>query len=640
MYAWAGKILHIDLNKRRVWTEELGKELRESFLGARGVNAKLLWDLIKMPGIDPLGPENVLIFGVGPLTGTAAPCSGRTTVTCKGPITNLYLKCNMGGFWGAQLKFAGYDHVILHGISKSPVYIWIQDDIVEIKDASHLWGLNVRETDEVIKEELGEKKAEIACIGPAGENLVKFAAIMCSVYNAAARGGVGAVMGSKKLKAIAVRGTGKVTVKEPKRFRELAKEIRENLVKDTTGKSLYQYGTAGGLEFVNEQGSLPAYNFKVGCVADTYPLSGECLVREGYLKRRVGCFGCPLCCHRFVTVDEGPYTGGPEYETVAALGFGTGVINTQAVIKANELCNLMGLDTISTGVVIQWAMESYERGVLTRKDTEGLELTFGNAEAMIKLIPDIARRKSKLGDLLAEGVKKAATKVGKGSWKWAICSSKGLEQAGTDTRASKAYALAFAVNPRGADHLHTETMAECGGTPEAVALIEKITGDKKWANPFSVEYRPEIVRWHEDCYAVTDALGLCVFTSTAAYAVTPKNMAEMFSLATGIKISEGEIMMRGRRIVTLEKCFNVREGADRKLDDLPWRLMHEPSPVGPAKGFVNSKEELDGMLDKYYKLHGWDLKTSWPYKETLEMLGLKDVADQLEKLNRLPKKNE
>ncbi len=642
LYAWASKILHIDLAKKKIWTEELKKQLGARFLGARGINAKLLWALIKKPSIDPLGPENVLIFGTGTLTGTTAPSSGRTTVTCKGPATNLYLKTNMGGHWGAELKFAGYDHIVLHETSKSPVYIWINDDQVELRDASHLWGLNVRETDESLKQDLGDREAKVACIGPAGENLVRFAAVMNSVYHAAGRGGAGAVMGSKKVKAVAVRGTKRITIKDPDKFREVALSARESLAKDSGAQSLYNYGTSGSIEPVNELHAFPNYNFRSGHLENVKPLTGQNLVEKGYLKRRVGCFSCTISCHRYVSVDEGPYagtfTGGPEYENFCALGGGTWVLDTEAVLKANELCNLLGLDAISTGNVIQWAMETYERDILTKKDTDGIDLTFGNSEALVKTVEMIGYRKGKIGNLLAEGVKRAAEKVGKGSWKWAICNSKGLEQSSVETRSAKSYALAFAVNPRGPDHLHTETFAEFGASPEAIALIEKITGDKKWASPRYIEFRPEIVRWHEDCYAVTDSLGFCAFTSTAAYGVTPSNMAEMFTFATGIPMTENEIMLAGRRIVTLEKCFNIREGADRKLDDLPWRLMHEPVASGPTKGFVNSEEEMNGMLDKYYTLHGWDLKTSWPYKETLEMLKLKDVANELQKLGKLPKR--
>jgi len=639
--AWAGKILHIDLTKKRVWKEDLRRELGAQFLGGRGINARFLWDLIKKPGIDPFGPHNVLIFGTGVLAGTTAPSSGRTTITCKGPITNLYLKTSMGGHWGTELKFAGYDHLILYGKSSEPVYVSINDDVVEIKDASHLWGSTVRETDEIVKNDSGDKETRVCCIGPAGENLVKFSSIMNSVYHAAGRGGAGAVMGSKKLKAIAVRGTGEIRLSNPERFNEVALSAREALAKDSGAQSLHQYGTSGSVIFANDLHVLPNYNFRFGHIDNIKPLTGQNLVEKGYLVRRVGCFACTISCHRYCAVKEGPYagvqTGGPEYESFASLGADVGVIETEPVLKANELCNIFGMDVISTGLTIAWAMESYERHVLTDEDTDGIRLEFGNADALINTIEMIAYRKGKIGDLLAEGAMRASKKIGKDSWKWALCNSKGLEQSDMDTRPAKGYALAFAVNPRGPDHLHTQTWAEIGASPEAIALIEKLTGDKKWASPYYTEHRPEIVRWHEDCYAVTDALGFCSFTTTAAYGVTPANMAEMFSLATGIATTEKEIMLAGRRMVTLERCFNVREGADRKLDDLPWRVMNEPAPSGPGKGFMNSKKELDDMLDKYYGLHGWDLETSWPRESTLKELDLNDVAVELAKLNRLPK---
>jgi aldehyde:ferredoxin oxidoreductase len=643
MYAWAGRILHVDLEKKKIWKEDLNQKQAFEFVGGRGLNARLLWDLIKKPGIDCFSPDNVLIFGTGTLTGTTAPSSGRTTITCKGALTNLYLKTNMGGHWGGEVKYAGYDHLVFHRKSAKPVYLWINDDEVELRDAKHLWGLNVNETDETIKRDHNEPDARVACIGPAGENLVRFAAVMNSVHNAAGRGGAGSVMGSKNLKAIGVRGTHDLKLADPDKFREIALAARVDLSKDPEGIKLYRTGTAGGMDIINELGALPSYNFKIGKVDNMYPLCGDCFVDEGYLDRRVGCFNCTISCHRYCSVKSGPYagatSGGPEYETAASLGGGTGNFDTGLVIKGGDLCNKFGLDTISTGVTIQWAMESYERGVLGKEDTDGIELKFGNPDALLAAIEKIAYRKGKLGELLAEGAMRASRKIGKDSYKWAIVNSKGMEQSDVETRSAKAYALAFAVNPRGPDHLFTEVLAEFGGTPTRLALVKKLTGDEKWANPHVTEYRAELVRYHEDVYAVTDSLGFCAFTSTAAYAINPKNMAEMFTAATGMKISEQEIMMAGRRILTLEKSFNVREGADRKHDDLPWRLMNEPaSPAQPGKVFMNSREELDGMLDRYYALQEWDPKTSWPYEKTLVKVGLKDVADELGKKNRLPSK--
>jgi aldehyde:ferredoxin oxidoreductase len=501
--------------------------------------------------------------------------------------------------------------------------------------------MDVRTVDKTLRRELEDDAAEVLCIGPAGENLVKFASIMNSVYNAAGRGGVGTVMGAKKLKAIVVKGTGELSVEDPKAFNAFSLELREKLGNDAQTISLHKYGTSGGVGPYNENCDFPSFNFRKCKIKDAEQISGEFFVEKGYLRRRIGCFSCTISCHRYTEINSGrfanTYSGGPEYETVFALGSGTGIVDTETVLKANELCNILGLDTISTGVTIQWAMESFERGVLTKNDTEGIELRFSNTDALLRVIPMIAYRKGKIGNLLAEGVKRAAEKIGRGSMKWAMVNSKGLEHSGVDTRFTKGYALSFAVNPRGPDHLHTQVEAEYGDSPERIELIKKITGNEKFASPFYTQYRAEIVRYYEDCYAVTDALGFCSFTGSIIH-VNPEVMAKIFSLATGINMNERQLMLAGRRILTIEKCFNVREGADRRLDDLPWRMMNEPAP-GRLKGATTSREELDEMLNRYYELHEWDPKTSWPYLETLEKLGLEDVAEKLSNLKGLSKEH-
>jgi aldehyde:ferredoxin oxidoreductase len=477
MFGWAGKILHVDLTKDRIWEENLSKNFTKKFLGGRGINARLLWDLTRRPGLNPLSRENVLIFGTGTLTCTTAPSSSRTTVTCKSPCTNLYLKSSMGGHWGAELKFAGYDHLIIHGASEKPVYLRINNNVVELKDASHLWGSNVKETTEIIKKEVGDKHTQVACIGPAGENLAMLASIMCSVYNAAGRGGAGAVMGSKKLKAIATRGNGEIVVKDPKAFEKVALAAREAFWNDPQGLKYWQWGTGGFL--VSDK--MSSYNYSKLNLDGGGSLTAPWMLRKRLFSRRHGCFGCSQSCHRYIELMTGPYAGiytcGPEYETYASLGAQCGIIDVEYVVKANDLANIMGMDTISLGHLISWAMESYERGVLTKKDTGGMELTFGNADAAIKLIPMIARREG-IGDLLANGIKQATEKIGKGSHKWASFNSKGLDQSGMDNRLRGAYALAFAVNPRGPDHLHSECMASFGWTPHQRELIEEVTGHR------------------------------------------------------------------------------------------------------------------------------------------------------------------
>jgi aldehyde:ferredoxin oxidoreductase len=631
-----GDILIVDLTSRSVQRGPFTAEMAGEFIGGRGLNAKLLWDHNET-GVDPLGPANTLIFGAGLLTGTFTPCSGRVSVTCKSPATDFYLKTNVGGEWGGALRFAGHSVLLIRGASATPVYLWIDDDRVEIRDARHLWGKDVRTVDKAIKSELGDQNVRIAAIGPAGENRVLFAAIMTSIYNAAGRGGAGAVMGSKMLKAIAVRGTGAVEVAEPEAFEAIVGEAWKKLRKESAAQYLHLYGTSMAVTMSNASQRLPTMNFQRGSFENAYDISGEGIVEKGYLKRRVACYGCVLGCHRYTEIGDGKafdaFSGGPEYESFAALGSGTCVGDTEAVLRANCLCNLYGLDTISTGSVIEWIFECHQRGL--DFDHDELTLQWGKGDELVELIRRIAFREG-IGDLLAKGVRRASQEMGQESYKWAM-QAKGLEQSKVDTRTALSYALAFMVNPRGPDHLMTETEAEFGDSPEAVALIEEITGSRELADPLKTEGRAEIVRWHEDCYSVTDSLGVCAFGSTSLFFMTPQIMARLYSAALGNRMGADEIMHLGRKIVTLEKCFNVREGATRKHDVLPWRMMHEEPANFPSENAVNSFEKMNPLLDRYYAIHGWDRDTSWPTRETLDALGLSAVANGLSKIHKLPR---
>jgi aldehyde:ferredoxin oxidoreductase len=654
-FAFAGKLLRVNLTTGEITPKPLDEEKVLKYLGARGFNARLLWELVP-PGVEPLGPENVLIFGTGTLTGTSSPTSGRTTVSCKGPATGLYLKTSVGGHWGAELKFAGYDYLVIEGRAAKPVYLLIRDGGVEIRDAAELWGKDVRETTQSIEHALEDPDVQVACIGPAGENRVLFASIMMNYYNAAARGGVGAVMGSKNLKAVAVRGHGRIRVARPKEFRRAVMEAVEASYQDFSAKTSYLYGTSASVGVINELGSFPSFNFRSGRIDNAEKISGPYLVEAGYLKRRMGCNACIFSCHRYCEITSGPHTGayggGPEYETMSALGAGCGTVDVELVIKANELCNIYGMDTISAGSVVQWAMEGYERGVITDKDTGGIRLQWGNPEAILSLLEQVARRRG-FGATLAGGVRQAAKSIGRGSERWAV-EAKGLEQSRVETRTAFGYALAFAVNPRGPDHLHTQVLAEFGTRPGGRALVAKITGDERYAFPRTLEKRADIVRWHEDCYAATDAVGLCSFATTARYGVTPELLARMLSAATGVDFFESEsLLLAGRRIMNLEKAFNVREGATRKDDHLPYRLMNEvlapPSGKGddrsapaagrpdPVEEQINSRPYLDRMLDEYYELHGWDKATGLPRCKTLGDLDLGDVAAELDRMGKLAK---
>lgn len=629
-YAYIGGVLHVDLTNHKVWNEKIGDDLIKKFLGGRGITSYLLWRELKA-GVDALSSENVLIFGSGTLTGTPAPSAGRTEVSFKSPASNAFSKSSAGGHFGAELKFAGYNTLVVHGKAEKPVYIWIDDGRAEICDARHLWGKTIRETHNLLYSEIRDNEIEIAAIGPAGEKQCRIAGIMF-LYSAAARAGGGCVMGSKNLKAVVVRGSGEIPIYDPKRFLEKAIYAREELMKDSGAQGLSLYGTAGITEILNENYSLPSYNFRTGHIDNCYHLGGQALIEKGYLKARMGCNSCGVSCHRFTQITSGPnkgvYSGGPEYETLSSLGSGCGVTDTEAVLRGNFLCNEYGLDTISTGSAIQFAMECYEKGILNKEDLGGIELAWCNGDQMVELVEKIAKREGRIPRLLGEGVRIAAKELGGDAYKYAV-ESKGIEQSRVETRSAKSYALAFAVNPRAPDHLNTEPYAEFGATQEAKDLIKKITGDEKYAVSTTTEKRAEIVVWHEDCYAVTECLGLCAFSTTLAFGVTPEMMADLFTYATGIEMNEEQIMHVGRRVVTLEKCFNVREGLDRSYDRLPWRMMYESMPDGPVKGFQNTPEELNKMLDEYYELHGWDKITSWPTAEVLKGLELDDAAEQL-----------
>lgn len=618
-------VLHVDLSARSLRQEVIPEAVTATLLGGRGIGDWLLWHNLK-PGIDPLAEENVLIFSPGLLNGTSAPTAGRTTILCKSPLTGFYLKTGAGGRFGAALRFAGVDHIVVHGRSETPVLLWIDPAGAELRDASELWGLGVRETNRRILQSVDDA-VEVAAIGQAGENLVKYANVMLSVYHSASRGGAGAVMGAKGLKAVVARpGDGAVAVEDPEQFAEACNSARRGLLEDPMADNLFRYGTAGDVTVFNDIHRLPSRNWQEAHVeaseADT--LGGRSWESAGYLKGRRGCSACSIHCHRFTTVDSGPYAGtaagGPQLASVTRGGPNCGVANVEAVFRYNQLCNDFGLDGISTGASIGWLMETYEKGILSDEDVGTPLPLWGSEEALLSLTDAIAHRRG-IGDLLAEETKTASERVGRGSWKWAV-QSKGMSPSGVAMQAAYGYALAFAVNPRGPDHLHSETMAEFGVTPQARAVVRKITGDEKYAASDMTEKRAEIVRWHEDIYAATDGLGLCAFSTTCAYGVDETLLADFFRSATGLSMSADQIMLAGRRMMTLERCINLREGLTRQDDVLPWRIMNEPNRdlVGVEEP-VMRQEMLDQMLDEYYDLHEWS-RGGEPQDDLLRALGL------------------
>lgn len=624
------KILRINLSDNTKSLEIItNKDLIRKTLGGRGLGTYLYlrdYDL----SLDPYDERSPLIVATGSLTGTNFPSSGRTSVIFKSPTTGSFFKTNVGGHFGAGLKWAGYDLIIVTGKSEHPCYILLSNDEIEIKDATSLWGMDNRTLSETLREQFRDDSMEIMSIGPAGENKVLFSSIHTSIYNAAARGGGGALMGDKKLKCIAVRGKHFVQYFDHERFQKAKDRISQKMDEVPGVVPLTTYGTSVGVQSTNAIGAFPVRNFQENRIDNCDQLTGQNLVESGLLKNRIGCFSCSVSCHRYTTIDEGKYKGtfggGPEYETLASLGAGCGSTDVLSVLKANEHCNIYGLDVISTGSVIQWLMECKQRGVVDDSFADGLDLSWGNGDTVVALTKKIAFREG-VGDFLANGVKQASEKLGGGSEKWAI-QAKGLEQSRVETRAAYSYALAFAVSSRGPDHLNTEPLAEFGGDAAGIETIKRITGSEKYAYPHTTEKRPEIVRWHEDIYAAGDSMGLCAFPTTAQFWVDEYDMAELFSAASGIEIDATDILKAGQRTILLERMCVASMGFDRENDVLPYRLMNEEMKNAMHENPINSKEMLEPMKDAYYQLHGWDLAHGWPTEETIRALELTELIEK------------
>ena len=594
-----GKLLRVDLTNGTIKEEGIPEEKMKMFLGARGLGSKYLADEID-PKIDPLSPENKLIFAPGPLSGTTAPTGGRYDVITKGPLTGTIAASNSGGFFGAEVKFAGYDMIIVEGRSEKPVYISIRDNDVKIEDASDLWGKDVYETTDLLLEKFGDKRARVACIGPAGEKLVRFAAIMNDKDRAAGRTGVGAVMGSKNLKAIVVRGSKRVEVANPEEFKAVVKEkidiLKEN---GTTGQGLPTYGTKVLDNIINQNGLYPTYNFQTGVFEGTEPISGEALV-DKYLVRNKACFACPIGCGRVTRLPSGLEGEGPEYETGWAFGADCGVSDLNAIVEANFICNKLGLDTISTGTTIAAAMELYEKGYLPKEMIEkGPEPRFGSSEAIVYYAWAIGNRKG-LGDKLAEGSYRFADSLGHPELSMSV---KKQELPAYDPRGAQGHGLEYATSNRGGCHVRGYMIS-----PEILGSPEKL-------DPQQIEGKDQWVKTFQDLTAVIDAAGLCLFTS---FALGLSDYADLVNAATGFNYKDEELLQVGERIWNLERVFNIKTGVGPEQDTLPKRLLEEPMPDGPNKGHV---VRLSEMLPKYYKIRGWDEK-GYPTDEKLKELGI------------------
>jgi len=627
-YAIPEYILRVDLSKQKIVKEPLPEKLARNFLGGRGINAKILYDELK-PGIDPLSPENILVFGVGPATGTLAPASGRYNVSAKSPLTNFFGDANSGGHWAPELRYAGYGHIVFYGRANKPVYLWIDDDKVELRDASHLWGKDTWETEDMLIEELGDPEVKVACIGPAGENLVRFACVINEKSRAAGRTGMGAVMGSKNLKAIAVRGTKGVEVADVEALLNFREEANKLIANDLFYELYSRYGTAGLTTIYNEFGACTAFNSKEAYWENAEKLYGE-VFEEKLTVHITACFSCPLHCSRVYKVKSGPYAcigESCEFENIVAYGTRCGNDNLESVAYASTLADKLGIDTISSGAVIAFAMECWEKGLITEKDTGGLDYSWGNTDVIIESLKLIAQRKG-FGNLLAEGVKRMSERI-KGSEKFAI-HIKGMETPAVDPRAVQGYGgLGYAVASRGGDHLRA--LAALGYSLPKRA--KELFGTDKAADRFSTIAKGAVVKFHEEMRAVTDAIEICKYITRTAL-LLPETIAKLINALTGWEIDKQEVLRIGERIVNLERAFNIREGLTRKDDTQPERMLKEPIPRGPSKGCV---VQLEPMLKEYYTLRGWDLETGYPKKEKLVELGLDYVANDLEKLGKLAK---
>ena len=629
-YGYKGKILRVDLTKKEVKIEELKRDWCKLYIGQSGFGARILWDELP-PKIDPLSPENIIIASTGPLTGTLVPGSGSISYQFKSPLTGAWAETRSGGKFGAMLKFAGFDAIVITGKAEKPVYLWVHDGTCEIRDAKHLWGRTVHETTDILLHEVGEPEASVVTIGPAGEKLVKFAAIMNDYDRAAGRCGGGAVLGSKNLKAIVVYGEEDIEIADPDKFYEAAMEAFEAMKKYVFQGLLGRLGTIGLVNALNAAGALPTRNFATCYFPAANAVSGETLA-ERYLLKRRACFGCTVACGRYTWVPHGRYMTppheGPEYETTDMIGIQSLLDNLEAIVRANYLCNNYGLDTISTGNVIAFAIEAFQRGILTLEDTGGLKLEWGNSDVVLTLIDRIARREG-IGDLLAEGVKRAAEKIGKGAEEFAV-HVKGLEVPAHDPRGeSRSFAIQYAITPRGACHMHPNWAGAYDFVPLDNGLrphgLPWPPPDKFAETGVKRGIAHKLLALHGE---LAEMLGICRFYlwGSEDSCLTPRRLARLYSTLTGFEMDEFELMKAAERVWNLKRCFNAREGFTRKDDRLPKRLL-EPVLTGPTKGQV--VKDLDGMLDEFYEACGWDKKTGIPTRQKLEELGLKDVADRL-----------
>jgi aldehyde:ferredoxin oxidoreductase len=618
-FGYTGKILRVNLSTGEISVEEKNERFYRTYMGGWGIIAYYL--LKELPrDVEPLRPDNLLIFASGVVTGAAVGGSGRSAVGGKSPLTGGFGAAEVGGWWGAELVMAGFDAIVVAGKAERPVYLWIKDDQAELRPAEHLWGMLTARVQATLHDELGDHHVRVAQIGPAGERLSPIAAVMHDINRAAARTGLGAVMGSKLLKAVAVRGTSKVSVVDRQALLDIARWYAKRYP-DTWAKNLHDIGTAGG---VLQQliGGLPTHNFQQGTFDEWEQITGQ-RMRDTILKERDSCFACPVRCKRVVEVQEGPYPvdpmyGGPEYETIGAFGSSCGVSDLAAIARANQLCNAYGLDAISCGITLAWAMECFERGLLTAGDTGGVELRFGDAAAMVHMVELMGQREG-FGRLLGEGAYRAAQVIGRGTEAYAM-HVKGQMIPLHEPRVKYGLGIGYAVSPTGADHMHNlhdvdfATEAGLAGV-RPFGILEPLKFDD--LGPAKMRLAAAVVPWQ----TLYNVLGFCMFVGGT---FDNLKVAEMVRAITGWDTSLYELFKAGERAYTMARAFNTREGFTAADDRLPHRFF-EPLPSGKAL----PREEFDCARITFYQMMGWDEETAAPAAWKLHELGVGWVADEL-----------
>jgi aldehyde:ferredoxin oxidoreductase len=640
-HGYNGKILHVNLTSGELSVEEPGVAFYRKYMGGSALAMHYILKEVP-PGADPLGPDNVLVLALSVLTGAAISGQSRITAAAKSPLTGAIGDSQGGGFFPAELKFAGFDAIVIKGKAEKPVYLWINEGSYELRDASHLWGKITGEAESAIKEELSDDKIEIMQIGPAGEKGVRFAGIFSMSNRANGRTGMGAVMGSKNLKAVAVRGKNRPSVADKTGLGRLAKQGAANLA-DSDIAGLAKYGTAGTTGANQSSGTLPAYNYNSGVFDGWEPIDGTTMfdtvlkgAAEGkqLRKGRDTCFACAVRCKRVVEITEGPYQvdpryGGPEYETTSTFGNYCAVDDLPAICKANEICNQYGMDTISCGATISWAFEAFNEGKLTLNDTDGLDLTWGNAESMVSLTEKIATRDG-FGDLLAEGSERAAKKIGRGTEAYLI-TFKGQEAPAHMPRVKRSLAIIYATNPYGADHQSHEHDPAIEDDFEYYTDRMAVLGFSKAQEPRSLS--DEKIRFavaSQRMYSAMDSLNLCQFVFGPAWQLYgPDDMVELVRTVTGWEdVTFDDLQKVGERRINMMRAFNARDGFDRKNDVLPEKLF-KPLKGGVSDGWKLDRDEVNAALEKYFEFCGWDVKTGNPTRAKLDELELSWVADQL-----------